>query len=154
ADRAWPHRAHRQAGRARGENLRRGDLAGLVPVVPESTPPRYQRSEYPALATGKVRFVGEPVALAVAGSRARAEGILEEVELEIEELPPLVEAEAARAETKTRVHEDWPDNVFLTLAFESGFEAKAKAAEVVVRKEVRLARQAMVPLEGKAVLAT
>ncbi len=65
----------------------------------------------------------------------------------------LLDAHAARAEPSVRVHEAWSDNSFLTLNYESGFEAKAKGAPVVVRREVALARQAMVPMEGKAVLA-
>ena len=58
-----------------------------------------------------------------------------------------------RAEPSVRIHEAWSDNSFLTLNYESGFEAKAKGAPVVIRREVALARQAMVPMEGKAVLA-
>src|SRR5262249_56559566 len=64
-----------------------------------------------------------------------------------------VDAQAAKMESTVRVHEQWKDNLFLTLNYESGFEAKAKGAPVVIRREIALARQAMVPMEGKAVLA-
>jgi carbon-monoxide dehydrogenase large subunit len=145
-------RIGKPAGRE-GTIFTRADLAGLTPVIAGSTLPGYRLSEHPPLATEKVRFVGEAVAMAVAASRAEAEDLVEEIELEIDELQPLVDAHEARAETQVRVHEEWPDNIFLTLAFESGFEAKAKGAEIVVKKEMTLARQAIVPLEGKAVLA-
>ena len=49
------------------------------------------------------------------------EDIAEKIELDIDELPTFVDADAARADTATRLHEDWSDNVFLTLNFENGF---------------------------------
>src|SRR4029453_5663478 len=98
-------------------------------------------------------FVGEAIAMCVAPTRAEAEDLGEQIEVEFDELPVLGEAQAARMESTVRVHEQWNDNVFLTLNYESGFEVKAKGAAVVIRREIALARQAMVPMEGKAVLA-
>jgi carbon-monoxide dehydrogenase large subunit len=129
------------------------DLTGLKPIVAPATVPGYKLSEWPALAQGKVRYVGETVAMCVAPTRAEAEDIAEKIELDIDELPTFVDAHAARADTATRVHEEWNDNIFLTLNFESGFEAQAKSAPVVIQREVALSRQAMVPMEGKAVCA-
>ena len=131
----------------------RADLTGMKPVIAHSTIPGYRLSEHPPLAADKVRFVGEPIAFAIAPTRAEAEDLLEGIELEIEDLPPLVDAHAARADTTVRVHEDWPDNLFLTLGADSEFEARARNAAVTVEREVTLSRQAMVPLEGKAILA-
>ena len=65
----------------------------------------------------------------------------------------LVDAHAARADNSVRIHEEWPDNSFLTLNMDSGFATESKDAPVVVTREISLSRQAMVPLEGKAVLA-
>ncbi|HEX9465248.1 MAG TPA: xanthine dehydrogenase family protein molybdopterin-binding subunit [Alphaproteobacteria bacterium] len=131
----------------------RADLVGVKNTVAASTLVGYRESEYPPLAEHKVRFVGEPIAMAIAPTRAEAEDILERVEFDIDELPALVDAQAARANTAVRVHEQWPDNLFLTLALDNGFEAKARGAPVVVKREVNLSRQAMVPMEGKAVVA-
>lgn len=131
----------------------RTDLQGLADIVAPNTVPGYRISACPPLAHGKVRFVGEAVAMCVAATRADAEDLCEQVELEIEELPPLVEAHAARANKTLRVHDEWEDNNFLTLRYESGFAAESKDAPVIVRREFSLSRQAMVPLEGKAVLA-
>ncbi len=129
------------------------DLVGMKPIVAPATVPSYKLSEWHALARDKVRYVGETIAMCVAATRAAAEDIVEQIELDIDELPVLVDAHAARADTSVRVHEEWNDNVFLTLNFENGFEVNAKAAPVVIKREVALSRQAMVPMEGKAVLA-
>src|SRR5579863_7783443 len=131
----------------------REDLTGVRPIVARSTVPSYRVSEHHPLAHQKVRFVGEPIAMVVAPTRAEAEDVAEQIELEIEELPPLVDAHQARASTATRLHEEWPDNLFITMNYESGFDALAANALVVVKREVSLSRQAMVPMEGKAVLA-
>jgi len=51
------------------------------------------------------------------------------------------------------VHEHWRDNVFVTLNADRDFDEHAARAEVVVKRKIDLARQCMVPMEGKAVLA-
>lgn len=131
----------------------REDLAEAKDIVAPSTLPSYKVSGQPPLAHGKVRFVGEPVVMCVAKTRAEAEDLCEQVQLDIEELPVLVDSETARFEKNTRVHEEWDDNLFLSLSVDSGFDALAKKATVVVKREVELSRQAMVPMEGKAVVA-
>ncbi|MCM2252825.1 MAG: xanthine dehydrogenase family protein molybdopterin-binding subunit, partial [Ramlibacter sp.] len=70
----------------------REDLTGVAPIVATSTLPSYQLSEHHPLAHGKVRFVGEPVAMCVAPTRALAEDLAEQVELRIDALPALVDA--------------------------------------------------------------
>ncbi len=131
----------------------REDLAEAKDIVAPSTLPTYRISGQPPLASGKVRFVGEPVVMCVAKTRAEAEDLCEQVELDIEELPVLVDSDTARFEKNVRVHEDWEDNLFLTLSVDNGFDALSKKATVVVKREVELSRQAMVPMEGKAVVA-
>lgn len=130
-----------------------GDVVGLGAMTATSTLPTYKVSTQHALAHGKVRFVGELVAMSIARTRAEAEDIAEAVELDIEELPALIDSHAARAEKGTRVHEEWDDNLFLTLDYESGFAEHSANATVVVSREIELSRQAMVPMEGKAVVA-
>ncbi|MDO9217160.1 MAG: xanthine dehydrogenase family protein, partial [Lacisediminimonas sp.] len=130
----------------------RADMPGAKDIVAESTLPGYKRSAHPPLASGKIRFAGEPVAMAFAPTRAQAEDIAEQIGLDLEELPALVSADAARASAQ-RIHEEWDDNLFLTLKVDNQFEQHAANAPVVVKKTVNLARQVMSPMEGKAVLA-
>ncbi len=131
----------------------REDLVEARDIVTPSTLPTYKLSGMPPLAHGKVRFVGEPVAMCIAKTRAEAEDIAEQIELDIEQLPVLVDAHAARLEKNIRVHEDWDDNLFLTLSVDNGFDALSRKATVIVKREVELSRHAMVPMEGRAVLA-
>ncbi|MCC6775371.1 MAG: xanthine dehydrogenase family protein [Hyphomicrobiales bacterium] len=130
------------------------DLDAVQPIAPTSTLPSYRVSAQHPLAYDKVRFVGEAIAMCIAATRAEAEDLAELVEPVIEELPPLVDALAARGDAGVRVHEDWDDNLFVKLSYDNRFAANSREAPVVVQREIALARQAMVPLEGKAVLAT
>ncbi|MFS8976358.1 xanthine dehydrogenase family protein molybdopterin-binding subunit [Cupriavidus necator] len=132
----------------------REDMAAASDIVADSAFPSYQPSAQPPLASGKVRFVGEPVAMAFAPTRAEAEDIAEQVAVEFDELPALTDVTQARQlAAEVRVHEHWRDNTFLTLNADKNFEARRDEAAVVVRRSIDLARQCMVPMEGKAVLA-
>ena len=129
------------------------DLAGLNPIVTRSTIPGYKESTHWPLASGKVRFVGEPVAMAVAASRAEAEDLCDAVQVEFDPLPVIASSEAGRAPDAPRVHEEWADNLFLESGFDSGVDEVARTAPVKVTREYRTARQCMHPMEGKGVLA-
>ncbi|QQX88079.1 xanthine dehydrogenase family protein [Cupriavidus necator] len=132
----------------------REDMAAARDIVADSAFPSYQPSAQAPLASGKVRFVGEPVAMAFAPTRAEAEDIAEQVVAEFDELPALTDvAQARQLAGEVRVHEHWRDNTFLTLNIDKNFEARQREASVVVHRKVNLARQCMVPMEGKAVLA-
>ena len=73
----------------------RSDLAEAAAMIAPTTVPGYKLSEWHPLAHDKVRFVGEPVAMCVAPTRAEAEDLTEQVEVEFDELPVLVDALAA-----------------------------------------------------------
>jgi carbon-monoxide dehydrogenase large subunit len=131
----------------------RGDLAGVKSIQANLKLPGFKPSDCPPMADGKVRYVGEPIAMCVAVSRAAAEDLVERITLELEELPAVVDAVAARNDTTNLVHEAWGDNLFLKTDVDTGIAKVAAEAPIVVTRKYRLARQVMNPLEGKAVLA-
>src|SRR2546422_8036229 len=93
----------------------REDMPEVRTIVAPSTLPTFKLSEQHHLAHGKVRFVGEPIACCVGKTRAEAEDLAEQVEVDFEELPVLVDAHKARLDKSVRVHEEWDDNLYLTL---------------------------------------
>lgn len=113
----------------------------------------FKASEQPPLADGKVRFVGEPVAVCVAATRAEAEDIAGQVFVDFEELPVNTDMLEAVKPGAPLVHEHWGDNVFLETNVGGNIEAIAATAPVKVSRTIRTARQCMVPLEGKGVVA-
>ena len=62
------------------------------------------------LAVDTVRYVGEPVAVVLAESRAGARGAAELVVVDYEELPAVVEARDATADGAVQLHEEAPGN--------------------------------------------
>ena len=131
----------------------RAHLSDVLDIAADSSLPTYQLSAHPPLARDKVRFVGEPVVMGFAPTRAEAEDLLETVQVQYQELPAYSEVLSAMQATDNLVHEQWKDNAFVTLSVDKNFDALAAQAEVVVHRKMSLSRQCMVPLEGKAVLA-
>src|SRR5216683_2333866 len=81
------------------------DLAGVVnPILVDASLPGAKPQPYTALASDKVRFVGDPVALVVAESRYVAEDAVDLVDVDYEPLPPVVDYVDAQESTDL-VHE-------------------------------------------------
>jgi len=129
------------------------DLAGVKPIRADTALAGFKSSVQPILAMGKVRYVGEPVAMCLAPSRAEAEDIAARIEIEFEPLPVVHDMLAGREPGAPLIHEHWGDNLFLSTQIDVDFERAKAAAAVSVTRELRTARQAMCPLEGRGVLA-
>ena len=130
------------------------DIGFVKPIVATGGAPGFKRSEYPPLARGKVRFVGEMIAMCVGRSRAEAEDVAQACELDLEELPALWDLDVALQPGAPRAHDGWDDNVYVETRIATGDLAAAKAAApVVVRQTLRMARHAGVSLETRGVLA-
>ena len=130
------------------------DFPDVLPLRAVPEVPGFKASGYPPLATDKVRFVGEAVAMCVAPTLAEAEDIAQAVRLEIEVLPPVVDAHAALDEGAPLLHEGWDNNAFIEMTFEGGDVAAAAAeAAVHIERTYRMNRQVGAPMEGRAALA-
>ncbi len=129
------------------------DLHGVRPIVANTSLPGFKPSEQWPLARGKVRQAGEMIAMCVAASRAEAEDLAARVEVEIEDLPAVVDMLQARgAAPPSFVHDAWGDNVFLETHMDQGFDAARARAPLKVRRHIRTARQSMAPMEGRGVV--
>ncbi len=107
------------------------------------------------LANGRVRFVGQEVALVVASTALAAQDAAEKIEVEYHDLPAVIDAEAALAPGAEQLYPEIPGN--LCFDYEYGDEAKtdeafSRAAHVT---RVALDSQRVVgnPMEPKACLA-
>ncbi|ARQ02482.1 xanthine dehydrogenase family protein molybdopterin-binding subunit [Pseudorhodoplanes sinuspersici] len=126
------------------------DLDGVKPIRPMLHKFNYIPISHPVLADGVVRFMGEPVAVVVADSEEDAEDIAEQVELEIEETPPLVDARAAIGEGAPAVHSEAPANVIVEGRVKTpGFDDVWTSAAQIVSVDIRSRRQNALPLEPR-----
>jgi aerobic carbon-monoxide dehydrogenase large subunit len=127
------------------------DLTSVLGIKADTALPGFKSSVQPILASGKVRHVGELVAMCIAPTRAEAEDIAELITLEIEELPAVTEMLAGRQPGSPLLHGKWGDNLFLTASMDVNFSGVPTNARKVTR-ELRTSRQAMSPLEGRGVI--
>src|SRR5262249_28075519 len=80
----------------------------------------------PALATDKVRFVGDPIACVIAETLNQGRDAAEAIEVEIDPLPAVTEPPAAVQNGAPQLYEDAPGN--MALDFHYGDAAKVAAA--------------------------
>ena len=88
------------------------------------------------LATGKVRYVGDPIACIVASSIAQAKDASEAIELDIEALPVVTTADQAVAAGAPAIYEDVPGNI--ALDFHYGDTEKVNTAFANAKHKVKL----------------
>lgn len=129
------------------------DLTGVKPITTPVSVAGFKHSDYPVLASGKVRFVGEAVAMCIASTRAEAEDLAEAVMVDYLELPAVASVAAAMRPDAAQPHDSWADNVFMELCGDTGIEAVVNEAAVTVELELELARQTIHPMEGRAILS-
>lgn len=114
----------------------------------------YQESGWPALAVGKARFAGEPVAAVVAADRYRAEDALEAIRVTYDPLPAVADAEASMRAGAPRLHEEMADNIIFHTHFENGgVDAALASADIRVSETFRHRRCSSVPMEPRGVMA-
>ena len=108
-----------------------------------------------ALAQGKVRYVGDPIACVIADTEAQARDAAEAVMPSIDPLPAVTSARAADAQGAPVLHDDAPGNLVLTYqhgdpaAVEAAF---AKAAHVT-RLSIRNSRVVVAAMEPRSAVA-
>src|SRR5262245_29529701 len=81
----------------------------------------------PCLAIGKVRFVGDQVAMVIAESHLAAQDACELIEVVYEDLPPVIDPEAALKPGAPQLHDDIPGNA----PFEAEAGNEAAVAEAI-----------------------
>ena len=127
------------------------DLAPMAPGMPFIN----QGMTHPWLASGKVRFVGEPVAAVVTEERYQGPDAAELVSVDYDPLPAVVDAEAA-IDSPTLLFEELGTNVACDISAMVGFTEDPNyfdGCDVVVRARFVNQRVAPCPLEVRSAAA-
>src|SRR2546430_4623147 len=114
---------------ATGEDVRAdglGNVPCMVPLVNRDGSPRHDTPR-PVLALGKVRHVGQPVALVVAETLTAARDAAEAIEVEYDPLPAITEAKDAIGPDAPRLFDHIPSNIVFDWDNDMG-DAKATDA--------------------------
>src|SRR6201987_1704245 len=113
--------------------------------------PTGSRTKHPPLAQGKVRYVGERVAVVVAATEAQARDAAELVSVDYEVLPALVQAEDAARSGAALVHDGAANNISFTMGLgnEGAVSAAFARAHHVTRLSLRNNRLTAVTMEPR-----
>ena len=129
---------------------------GLKPLRPYAeanvqTGEPFAFAPQPLLASDKVRFAGEPIALIVAETQAQALDAAELVVVDYETLPAVASADAARAPDAPQLADEIPNNTCLDwhTGDTAGAEAAFAAASHVVSLDLDNHRIVMNPMEPR-----
>ena len=108
-----------------------------------------------ALAKGKVRFVGDPVACVIAQTAAQARDAAEAVGLDIEPLPAVTLASEAAQPGAPQLFDDVPNNVALDYHYGDSVKVAAAfdAAAHVTKLSLRNTRLVVAAMEPRAAVA-
>ncbi|MDP6564537.1 MAG: xanthine dehydrogenase family protein molybdopterin-binding subunit [Alphaproteobacteria bacterium] len=131
------------------------DIAdGVKPYRATSRMPDYHPTTLPVLAADKVRYVGEPVVAVLAENRYLAEDAAEQVAIDYDPLPTVIDPEAAAQPGAPVLHEEIGSNVILSRSFSRGdVEAALAGAPVRVAGRFRMHRKTPAAMENRAYLA-
>ena len=131
------------------------DIAGKVGSIPCAAEIEGLKvPDHPALAVGRVRFVGEPIAAVVATDPYVARDALDLIEVEYDELPAVVDLDAAIESDSTVIYDEYDDNIAFTMPLDAGdVDAAFAEADHVVSQ--RFVNQRLIPnsIEPRGVLA-
>ena len=126
--------------------------AGAVPGMNRT--PGLKSPAFYGLATDKVRYVGDPIALVVAEDRYIAEDALDLIVEDIEPLDPVVTYEDALDPARPPLFDEFDDNIHMTAALPLGdIEAAFAKADRVLRAAVEVHRHQPVPMETRGLVA-
>ncbi len=124
-----------------------------IPMRLEPSEDLYRALQRP-LASDRLRYVGEPIAVVVAENRYLAEDALEAIEIEVEELAVHVDARDAIKPGSEPIHPGLKSNVAHRFVVQNGDVERGFAeADGVIEEEFYIQRHSAVPLETRGLVA-
>ena len=113
-----------------------GDIPCSTPLVSRDGKPRHDTPR-PVLAQGKVRHVGQPVAVVVAETLAAARDAAEAIVVEYDALPAVTEAKDALAPGAPQLFDNIPGNLLFDWDNDAG---DAKSTDAALDKEADIVK--------------
>ena len=125
---------------------------GMVPCAVQM--PDLKVPKHPVLATDRVRYVGEPVAVVVAENLYTARDAAELVEVDYHPLPVVTDMEKALGNDTPFVHDEFKSNKGFTHVLKNGdIDQAFKNADRIVKQRMVNQRLAPAAMETRGVLA-
>jgi carbon-monoxide dehydrogenase large subunit len=126
----------------------------IGPVPCGASIPDLKVPDHRVLATNKVYWVGHPLAVVIAESQYIARDAVDVIQVEYDELPPVLDEEKAADPKSPLIHDKIGSNVAYKMsAGEGDIEAALKSADKVVQQKILHKRLAPIAMETRGVLA-
>jgi carbon-monoxide dehydrogenase large subunit len=128
---------------------------GVVPKIPLrlQTSAATEPFRQPVIASEKVRYVGEPIAVVLAESAAIAEDGVDAITLEVDELPAVLDRHASERHEIVLFDEAGTNLAMKFTAVRGNTEAAFRDAEYTRRERFRVQRHTALPMEPRGLLA-
>lgn len=114
---------------------------------------KYMIEDRPVLCEDKVRYIGDPVALVAAKTRAQAVAALDKIKVEYEVLPVLSTPEQAMADDAVQIHDQWPNLCFTQPQIKGDAASALADAKATVEAYFKTQINHQAPLEPEACAA-
>jgi carbon-monoxide dehydrogenase large subunit len=125
----------------------------LVPPPPIPGIVFNQRTQVP-LAKDKVRHVGEPLAVVVAESRYIAEDAFDDIDVDLELLPAVVDLEVGLTASSPHVHDDLGSNISAQVRqIKNDYRSAAAKAHLILKRRFRYEHGISSTIETRGVVA-
>ena len=135
--------------------LTAADMPG-VKTIPMRTGviPGLERSQQTPIATSKVRYVGDPIAVIVAENRYIAEDALELIDVEYESLGAVTDARAGMQAGAPQLPDATQNNIAANFQVNVGdVDGAFLDSDLIVEEEFSTQRHSAVPLENRGLVA-
>ncbi|MEC9289198.1 MAG: xanthine dehydrogenase family protein molybdopterin-binding subunit, partial [Chloroflexota bacterium] len=130
------------------------DLAVEIPTRTNTGADEFSPPRHPVLASNKVCYVGQAVAVVIAEDAYTAADALEEIVVDYKVLPTMIDPYEAMEEGAMVVHPDVGSNISLrTLSAGGDLDAAFAQAGHVVRQTYQVQRLAPAPMEPRGLVA-
>lgn len=146
------------AGIVRLDTEKAASMPGVVGVVRASDIKgtnilKYLKADRPVLCSDKVHYIGDPICIVAAETKAQAEEALKFIELELEELPVLDDPYQALREESLRVHPDRPNVCYDQPQVKGDADAALEKSAAVIEARFTTQINHQAPLEPEATVA-
>jgi carbon-monoxide dehydrogenase large subunit len=130
------------------------DFPQIKPICADFDRPGFVVAPRPVLASERVRFVGDAIAMVIADGPYAAADAIEAIEVEFEQLPSVTDAAMAIRPAAPLLYAHVKNNVIYEGSFESaGFAAAHGRTELKLTESFSAARIAAVPIEPRGCVA-
>ena len=125
-----------------------------VPTLWNLTNANFKPTKYYAVATDKVRYTGDPVAVVIATNRYLAEDAVKLIEVDYEDIPAITDQEDSIKDDSPRIYDEIDNNIVLKWKLlDPNIDRVFEGADIIVKERIVNQRLQPAAMETRGVVA-